>query len=204
MDYTLTQEERAQNQKTTDDATPPAVILSHPEISSWFELILRMVTHTLLLALCVLILVALWSRAPRSTFAIFLAWTLCFYLSIFIFAWHGKPQKSVLAVVINRLRTPAPTAPTPPPNVRTSVILGNDSVPFPTAASGPYVNQPPFRTAVQGDISPGGPRSVEADDDDDADEDEDTRQRRIEDEMGRREVSIVTVPKRKLWITNPS
>ena len=38
----------------------------------------------------------------------------------------------------------------------------------------------------------------------DSDEDEDTRQRRIEDEMARRDVSIVTVPKRKLWVANPS
>ena len=36
------------------------------------------------------------------------------------------------------------------------------------------------------------------------DEDEETRQHRIEDEMNRRDVSIVTVPKRKLWIANPS
>lgn len=52
-------------------------------------------------------------------------------------------------------------------------------------------------------MTPMGPRSVETDDDDD-DIDEDTRQRQIEEEMGRREVSIVTVPRRRLWITNPS
>jgi hypothetical protein len=37
-----------------------------------------------------------------------------------------------------------------------------------------------------------------------SDEDEETRQRRIEDEIARRDVSIVTVPKRKLWVVNPS
>ena len=38
----------------------------------------------------------------------------------------------------------------------------------------------------------------------DDEEDEDTRQQRMEEEMNRRDVSIVTVPKRKLWIANPS
>lgn len=70
--------------------------------------------------------------------------------------------------------------------------------------AGPYLHQPPYRTAATDEYSHShaGPRSLEADDDDDVDEV--TRQRMIEEEMDRREVSIVTVPKRRLWVTNPS
>lgn len=73
------------------------------------------------------------------------------------------------------------------------------STPHPEAATelnGPYIHQPSHRTL------PSDRQARSAEDDDD-DEDEDTRQRRMEREMERREVSIVTVPKRKLWITNP-
>jgi len=49
-----------------------------------------------------------------------------------------------------------------------------------------------------------GRNHEDGDDDPDDDEDEETRQRRIEGEMNRRDVSIVTVPKRKLWIANPT
>jgi len=72
----------------------------------------------------------------------------------------------------------------------------------------PYTfHQPAYRRAVssieEDDImsstSHGGPRSEGEEDV----EDEES-QRRIEQEMERREVSIVTVPKRRLWIANPS
>jgi hypothetical protein len=53
------------------------------------------------------------------------------------------------------------------------------------------------------ELSHGAPLSVEGDDNDD-DLDDDTRQRVIEEEMQRRDVSIVTVPRRKLWIANPT
>jgi hypothetical protein len=171
----------------------------------WSEVALRLVFHVLLLGACVLSLVALWTRASQSMFAVFLAWTLCFYLSIPIFAWRGKPHRSIIAVMISRLRTPVVNTLPPEPQPSTSVV--GDNVPFPTVSTGPYVHRPPFRAVNSpgpDDSLPTGPRSVESDDDDDNDEDEDTRQRRIEDEMGRREVSIVTVPKRKLLIANPS
>lgn len=78
----------------------------------------------------------------------------------------------------------------------------NDQYTFPSdPRGGPYIHQPLFRRAL----------SSHEDDilssenhDDDGDDDEHARQRRIEQEMDRRDVSIVTVPKRKLWITNPS
>ncbi|KAG5724371.1 hypothetical protein E4T56_gene16053 [Termitomyces sp. T112] len=63
---------------------------------------------------------------------------------------------------------------------------------------GPYVHQPSHRLASAADeISSyqGGPRSAETDEqDDDVD---------VEEEMRRRDVSIITIPRRKLWIANP-
>ncbi|KAH7887753.1 hypothetical protein F5I97DRAFT_886400 [Phlebopus sp. FC_14] len=178
------------------------------ELPQPFELFLRISFHALILGLCILSLVALWYHAPMSLFAVFLLWTLIFYVSLFALAWHGRPARSLLTTLIARLRT-GPSQPAISPGTPTSRPLsmaGTDQYPFPTDSRGPYLHQPPYRTAGGHDdvsTSQGGPRSVETDDDDD-DVDEDTRQRRIEEEMGRREVSIVTVPKRRLWITNPS
>ena len=181
---------------------PETSFPSQPVMPHAIEMLLRLLFYSFLLGSCVLSLVALWSRAPRAIFAIFLAWTLSFYISVPVLSWFGKPQKSITTVIISRLRTPPVSS--PPPETQHPPVP-SDGVPFPTSPQGPYVHQPPYRAAIspgQDEISP-GPRSVEADDDDE-DEDEDTRQRRIEDEMSRRDVSIVTVPKRKLWIANPS
>jgi len=84
---------------------------------------------------------------------------------------------------------------------------GTDQYPFPSETRGPYMHHPAYRVVHEDDYystSHGGPLSVDTEIEVESDEDEDTRQRRIEEEMGRREVSIVTVPKRKLWIANPS
>lgn len=83
------------------------------------------------------------------------------------------------------------------------------SLPFTPDPRGPYLHSPPFR-AVQVQEGEGydmigtGRHHEDGEDDPDDDEDEETRQRRIEGEMNRRDVSIVTVPKKKLWIANPS
>jgi hypothetical protein len=72
---------------------------------------------------------------------------------------------------------------------------------------GPYLHSPPFRAAQEDefyDVFGTGRHHEDGEDDPNDDEDEETRQRRIEGEMNRRDVSIVTVPKRKLWIANPS
>jgi len=170
------------------------------------ELSIRILFHMLVLALCVLSLVALWYRAPVSLFAVFLLWTVIFYIILFALAWHGRPGKSLLTTLAARIRG-SPPHPTPSPGTPTSRPLsmaGTDQYPFPTDTRGPYLHQPLYRATGHDDVSTSqGPRSVDTDDDDD-DIDEDTRQRRMEEEMGRREVSIVTVPKRRLWITNPS
>jgi hypothetical protein len=109
--------------------------------------------------------------------------------------------------VISRLRGESRSSvlrtPTPIPS-RPMSMAGTDQYSFPTEPRGPYMHHPTYRVAHEDDhsTSHGGPLSVDTEVE--SDEDEDTRQRRIEEEMGRREVSIVTVPKRKLWITNPS
>jgi len=76
----------------------------------------------------------------------------------------------------------------------------------PPTAQGPYTHhRPPHQVAphIDDTQSQMHPISVETDGNDD-DIDEDTRQRQIEEEMDRREVSIVTVPRRKLQVINPS
>ncbi|KAH7914369.1 hypothetical protein BJ138DRAFT_1123641 [Hygrophoropsis aurantiaca] len=184
-------------------ATYPRAIYELPQP---FETCLRILFHALVLALCILSLAALWYRATKALFAVFLLWTALFYCSLFALAWNGRPRKSILTSLVARLRAePPPPAGSPEtPTSRPLSITGAEQYPFPTDTRGPYLHQPLYRPAGHDDVSTShGPRSVETDDDDE-DVDEETRQRRIEEEMGRREVSIVTVPKRRLWITNPS
>lgn len=177
------------------------------ELPSLFEICLRVLFHTLVLALCIFSLIALWNWARLALFAVFLLWTIIFYICLFTLAWHGRPRRSILTYLIARFRTEPPPAVSPgTPTSRPLSVVGNEQYPFPTDTRGPYLHEPPYRaTRVHDDVSTtiGGPRSVETDYDEE-DLDEETRQRRIEEEMGRREVSIVTVPKRRLWITNPS
>ncbi|KZT24519.1 hypothetical protein NEOLEDRAFT_1067266 [Neolentinus lepideus HHB14362 ss-1] len=179
--------------------------INQPSEQKWptlFELLLRSLFHACLLALIILTIVALWYHAPLAGFAVFVAWSAVFYASIIALSWVGRPRSSSLTVILSRLRgeTAAPAPPSRPPS---SFAL--DQYPFPTDTRGPYIHQPQLWHVADDYASTShvGPRSTE-DDYDDEDEDEDTRQRRMEDEMARREVSIVTVPKRRLWITNPS
>ncbi|KAI1789559.1 hypothetical protein LXA43DRAFT_892782 [Ganoderma leucocontextum] len=183
----------------------------HPILPPPFESFIHILFHTLLLALSVLSLVALWQRGPRTAFAVFLAWTAVFYTILLVLSWNGRPRESILSVTFSRLRaepaafTRVPRAGSPAGSRPLSV---NDSValPFPTEGRGPYQHhQPPYRTAgpdheyrsaSHGNMSP--------DVDDDDEEDEDSRQRRIEEELNRRDVSIVTVPKRRLYLLNPN
>ncbi|KAG2367392.1 hypothetical protein BDR07DRAFT_1351366 [Suillus spraguei] len=177
------------------------------ELPSLFEICLRVLFHTLVLALCILSLVALWNWTHLALFATFLSWTFIFYICLFTLAWHGRPRRSTLTYLIARFRAgPPPDVSPGTPTSHPLSVVGNEQYPFPTDTRGPYLHEPPYRAArAHDDVSTtiGGPRSVETDYDEE-DLDEETRQRRIEEEMGRREVSIVTVPKRRLWITNPS
>lgn len=158
------------------------------------EVALRLFTHSFLLGLSVLTLVILWQRAPRFAFSLFLAWTVAFYVSMFIFSWHLRPENSVLSALSSRLHSKTPD------------VSNTPSTPTPvlhTPAS-PYTHhQPLFRTAAVSDNVSITIQSVETDAHND-DVDEFTAQRMMEEEMGRRDVSIITIPKRKLWVANPS
>ncbi|KAI6164850.1 hypothetical protein EDD17DRAFT_1558345 [Pisolithus thermaeus] len=186
----------------TADIPSGGVLLPPPprptcELPSFPELCLRILFHAFILGLCILSLVALWYQGSMSFFVVFLVWTLLFYIMLFVLAWHGRPARSLLTTVVVRLRAEPSHAAVPPssPGSRPLSMAGTEQYLFPTDARGPYLHHPPYRAAPPDDFSMTlmGPRSVETDDDDD-DIDEVTRQRQIEEEMGRREVSIVTVP----------
>ncbi|KII94622.1 hypothetical protein PLICRDRAFT_148646 [Plicaturopsis crispa FD-325 SS-3] len=222
LDYALTQASRAPRAPTpgTADMRSTQALMSEsiprsslPQFPNTSQSVFRIVLHAFLLGLCILSIIALWSSS-RAGFAVFVAWTVVFYITLGVLAWNGRPRVSILTAIVSRLRgqqQPIPPTPAAPASPRpTSPHPQSElSFPFPTDNRGPYLHQPAFRATVSDghDDTPyahGGPRSVETDADDDDDEDDDTRQRRMEEEMGRRDVSIVTVPKRRLWITNPS
>ena len=162
------------------------------------DTLIHLLLHAILIALCILSIIALFQRANVATFAVFIAWTACFYIVIAVMAWHGIPSESILTVFIARLKN-HPGAPEP------AAAPPEGGVPFPTAGAGPYAHhQPSYRLAQDADY----PGSVShaghtVEDDYDDGEDDDVRQRRIEDEINRRDVNIITVPKRKLVIINP-
>ena len=65
-------------------------------------------------------------------------------------------------------------------------------------------HQPLYYPAAEDDLHSPSYAGLRSEPEVDSDEDEETRQRRIEDEIARRDVTIVTVPKRRLWVANPS
>ncbi|KAF9495666.1 hypothetical protein BDN71DRAFT_1447071 [Pleurotus eryngii] len=206
LDYALTQASRPtpSTPHTMDALVPPGNPISNgqPFMPSLFASVVHILLHVFLLALSIITLIALWRRAPRAAFAVFLAWTIIFYVIMFISSWRGRPNNSLLSSLCYRIRTdphqiPALSASPTPQSIPADV----DQYPFPTDNRGPYVHHQPTYRVAPSDYSH-GPRSVETDDD--IDEDDDARQRQMEEEMSRRDVSIVTVPRRKLWITNPS
>ncbi|OCB87543.1 hypothetical protein A7U60_g5448 [Sanghuangporus baumii] len=211
LDYALTRLNRAQAATPLECARPPTTespafprpMLPPPPLS-----ILHLLLHAAILAMCIVTLVQLWERAPKAAFAVFLAWTVAFYCILFSLSWRGMPHASILSVILSSLRYHQVPHPPPNPDSDPSSRAASRSglYAFPTDSRNPYTfHQPPVRRAVstqEDDLlsssTHGYPRS------DEDDEDEETQQRRIEEEMARRDVSIVTVPKRRLWITNPS
>lgn len=162
----------------------------------FIDIVLHIILHAALLGICIVSLMALWMQANKAAFAVFLAWTVLFYIAIFCFSWLGHPEKSVLSVMIYRLRGGNASA-------SDGQALRSSQNDQPSTHEGPYLHQPPFRHATREELAHAGPLSITTDDEDD-NIDEDTRQRMIEEEMDRRDVSIVTVPRRKLLIANPS
>lgn len=120
-----------------------------------------------------------------------------YYIGLVALAWTGYPRRSVLVVAVSRLRgdpTDAALANAPP-----STPGGFSPVPT-TSPGRPYIHSPLWRPAREDDVGSGA-RSMESEAEDD-DEDDAARQARIEEEMARRDVSIFTVPKRRLVVRN--
>ncbi|KAI0307109.1 hypothetical protein B0F90DRAFT_1622168 [Multifurca ochricompacta] len=179
---------------------PPSGKVEQPLIPPKREVILHTLMHLLILALCILSLVELWNRAPLGLFVAFLAWVVAFYAILVTLSWNGRPQNSTLTVLLGRIQgngqfVAAPIA-TPSPS-RPISMAGTDQFPFPPEPA-VLISTSHYSIQHRRMIFTLPHMPIESD------EDEDTRQRRIEDEMARRDVSIVTVPKRKLWVANPS
>lgn len=210
LDYALGQAHNArQSTPGTADilltpADEPPQTTPVPRLPALSDIILHLVIQVSILGLSVLALIALWTHASRVFFILFLIWMIAFYVVFLSLAWIYQPQASILSTILYRLRNPPSIHPTPEKSLTPLSQFPLNGQPLPFQNAGPYLHQPPYRTATTDEYSysPADPRSIEADDDDDIDEV--TRQRMIEEEMDRREVSIVTVPKRKLWVANPS
>ena len=125
-------------------------------------------------------------------------------------------------IVLEQQRLPPPQPhPRPDPRVPRQQAPGYDQPPnqpghgvFTDATAGytqprpdPRANlghQPLFYPVAEDDLHSSSYDGLRSGPEEVSDEDEETRQRRIEDEISRRDVTIVTVSKRKLWVTNPS
>lgn len=191
LDYAITQTHNAQHfaNATAETASPSAI---NPSIQ-YSTVVLHTLVQICILGLSALTLVALWTRAPHYLFIIFLLWIMAYYVAMIALAWNGYPASSLLTAALWGLRSRAHTAHMLDP-------LNTD----PRNTQGPYAHhRPPFRASIHPDdlsYPHGRPLGVEMDDD----LDDDTRQRLMEEEMERRDVSIITVPRRKLWVANPS
>jgi len=130
--------------------------------------------------------------------------TVAYYVGIVLLAWHERPHHSIVAVVVNRLRgdladeaarATAQAAAADPPST---------PLPLNSATAHPYLHSPPWRSAqshVEDDLFSRA-RSMDSEPLEEDDENDDERQARIEEEMARRDVSIFTVPKRRLVVRN--
>ncbi|KAL1701428.1 hypothetical protein EV121DRAFT_263075 [Schizophyllum commune] len=216
LDYAITQVLRQHTQPATPNTTdalmgPSQEVVSQPSIPEYpapGEIATRVLFHAALLAVSALCLVALYLRAPVWSFAVFLVWVVGFYAAMLVLAWRGTPLRSTLTAVVYRLRG-KPIPPRDTSTIASAPIGESGQYPFPTnvgsvAGRSPYVHTPMAYRATNDDGTSSHPLSADGHYDDDEDEDEDVQQRRMEEELDRRDVSIVTVPKRRLWVANPS
>ncbi|KDQ20516.1 hypothetical protein BOTBODRAFT_124153 [Botryobasidium botryosum FD-172 SS1] len=190
----------------TDLASTSTVSSPAPTSPDTLQGIANLVTHAFIIFACVFCLITLFASGPLVAFIIFLIWTVAFYFSLVLMAWFHIPGVSYLSLFIARLRgethVPMPTEPA-------DLHATSSSVPTPLTQSyfSPYIHQPPYRRVdgMSRDDSERAsrlsrnPRSTVVSDDD---EDDDDRQREMEIEMARRDVSVITVPKRRLVIAN--
>ncbi|KAG8865277.1 hypothetical protein FRB96_000167 [Tulasnella sp. 330] len=178
--------------------TPPT--LPRRRARLWFNIALQAVTLWALLFW----LITFSITGSAAGLAVMATCLVLFYTGLVGLAWMKRPHDSILVVAVFRLHgdpTQASTSTQPPLQSSMGPRLQQPS------GSHPYMHSPPFR-AIQGaedDVfsrSTHGARSMESEAMEDEDEDEDTRQARIEEEMARRDVSIFTVPKRRLVVRN--
>ena len=186
---------------------PPQKPVDKPALPPRLLSVLYGLFHVALLGSCGVTLAALFQRASKVFFAVFLVWVIAFYCVFFFMSWRGMPKESLITVLLASLKRPFPDEAISLPEAQSrasSRPLSATVENFPPGNSSrsPYTyHQPSFRRALspqEGEILSSNGHWHEED------EDEETQQRRMEEEMGRREVSIITVPKRKLWIANPS
>jgi len=155
-------------------------------------IIIYSMIHISILGLSGVSLSILWERAPRYLFAIFLAVVVIFYIILFTVGWTQQPTTSFASTLLWKFRQP--TLPTPSPSTQPL-----------TSTTSPYRPSSLHAADQLSQVGTHGrPLSATTDDLEDDDMDDDTRQRMIEEEMERRDVSIVTVPRRKLRIANLS
>src|ERR1041384_5055317 len=100
LDYAITQaqRERMLSPATADGlmittTAPSNPILPFPSLSIT---LLHTLIQAALLGMNIITLLALWNRAPKAAFAVFLVWTLAIYITILFFASRRQPSKSIL------------------------------------------------------------------------------------------------------------
>ncbi|KAJ6515905.1 hypothetical protein C8R45DRAFT_958028 [Mycena sanguinolenta] len=192
LDHSISTATPAPPPSTPGTLLDPALPVEAPSnMPTTTSIILRLLFHASLAAFCVFCLVTLWSKkAPKSSFGVFLAWTVAFYVILIGFSWRGRPDRSTLSLLFGRLRAqPAARHNAPRPSVSDTLPETDENGAF------PYTHhRPAYRRALLSDAI--GPQSTDTEEEDDD---------RAEDEMRRRDISIVTsYPKRALRITNPS
>jgi hypothetical protein len=180
------------------------------------DVIIHTLIHLLILASAAFTLHALWLHASRALFGVFLAWIVCFYVVFLLLTWRVRPPGSILSTCFNALQPRvAPSFPpgtSSPHPVATSPLPVMDDLHPPSLSHSPYIHQPTYRSRIrraddQTTMANGVPTSHEGyfgDDEVEDTEDDQFSQERIEAEMNRRQVSIVTVPRQRLFIANAS
>ena len=119
---------------------------------------------------------------------------LAYYTALLSLAWLMRPRRSILVVIVSRLRgDPTDTALRAEVRVDEEPELTPPSSPI--GGRVPYIHSPPWRVADEA-------RSIGTTEPTYDDEDDEVRQARMEEEMARRDVSIFTVPKKRLVVRN--
>jgi len=205
LDYALSVAQNAQrNSAAPSDAlplapAPAATSGAHTRSPPVLEVAAYVLAHIGFLGLLVLGFVAVWHHASLAAFAVSLVCVVCIY-ALHLLKLPRRPRRRwrVESHLISFLKS-RPHASASTPTVAADAPAPADVGP----PAGPYMHRPPFlRMPIDTMYSDQDGRTGEGEEDDDLDDE--TRQRMMEEEMDRREVSIVTVPKRKLWVANPS